>query len=391
VIEPRATAHPRIYLDHAATSHPKPPQVWEALLRQGREVGAPAGRSAYLEAVETDRTIARARASLARLLGASPERVAFTLNATDALNVALKGVLRPEDHVVTTVLEHNSVVRPLHALGETGAVRVTRVQSAPDGTVDPGDVRRAIGPRTRLVALLHASNVCGARLPVAEIGRITRERGVLFLVDAAQTAGTCPIDLKRDCIDLLAVPGHKGLLGPPGTGALLVGEGVDVRALREGGTGTRSDEPEHPAEYPQRLEAGSPNAPGIAGLGAAAEFLLEKGVEAVAARLLALGRRLAAGLEEIPGLTSYGPRDPRDREPIYPVNLEGYQPEELAAALDSGFGILTRAGLHCAPGAHRVLGTFPRGACRLSLGITTTEEEIDAALGALRELAQAGK
>ena len=378
----------RVYLDHAATSHPKPPEVWEAVLRVGRDLGGPAGRSAYAEAGEIDRSIERARGALARLLGGTPDRVAFTLNATDALNIALKGLLRTGDHVVTTDLEHNSVARPLRALEAERRIEVSRVRAAGDGTVDPGDIRRAIGPRTRLVAILHASNVSGARIPIPEIGRAARERGVLLLVDAAQTAGAFPIDLRRDLIDVLAVPGHKALLGPSGTGALLLGEGVEVPALREGGTGTHSESTEHPREYPQRLEAGSPNAPGIAGLAAGVEHLLERGVESVRAHLAALGRRLEEGLDGLPGLAWYGPRRSADREPIYPVNLDGYRPADLAAALESGFRVQARAGLHCAPGAHRALGTFPEGACRLSLGASSSMEDVDAALAALRELAK---
>jgi cysteine desulfurase / selenocysteine lyase len=296
-------------------------------------------------------------------------------------------VLRQGDHVVTTVLEHNSVARPLRALEEDRAIEVTRVPAAEDGAVDPEDVRRAVGPRTRLIAVIHASNVCGAILPIRDIGRIARERGVLFLVDAAQTAGSVPLDLVADGIDILAVPGHKGLLGPPGTGALLVGPGVEVRGLRQGGTGTRSESAEHPADFPDRLEAGTPNAPGIAGLGAAAERLLREGVDRVRDRLTSLGRRLAEGLAGIPGLSVRGPSDPAAREPIFPVRLEGTSAEELAAALEAGFRVQTRAGLHCAPGAHAALGTFPGGACRLSLGYGSTAEDVDAALAALRALA----
>jgi cysteine desulfurase / selenocysteine lyase len=377
----------RVYLDHAATSWPKPPAVWEAVLFAGRDVGAPAGRSGYAEALESDRTLERARAALARLLGGTPDRVAFTLNATDGLNMALQGVLGPGDHAVTTAIEHNSVVRPLRELELRRGVEVTRVPAAGDGMVDPGDIARAIRPSTRLVAVLHASNVCGVRLPIAEIGRIARERGARLLVDAAQTAGSFPIDMEEDGIDFLAVPGHKGLLGPLGTGALLLGKDVELTGLRQGGTGTRSEEPEHPRELPEGLEAGSPNVPGIAGLLAGVERLLMEGVEAVAARLERLAAELQAGLEQVPGLVWYGPRDLKVREPIYPVNLAGYHPQELAAALESGFRVQTRAGLHCAPGAHRAIGTFPGGACRLSLGATSELEDVQAALAALRELA----
>jgi cysteine desulfurase family protein len=354
----------------------------------GRDIGAPAGRSAYREAEEVNAILERARVVLARLLGSSRERVAFTLNATDALNIAIKGILRPRDHVVTTVLEHNSVTRPLRTLELERAVQVSRVQAAGDGTVDPDDVRRAIRPNTRLIAILHASNVCGVRLPVRSLGEIAREREIPFLVDAAQTAGSHPIDMREDHIDILAVPGHKGLLGPPGTGALLLGEGVELEGLRQGGTGTQSERAEHPRDYPHRLEAGSPNAPGVAGLCAGVEHILQRGVDSLQAHLESLGRELQEGLDRIGGLTWYGPRSPAEREPIYSVNLAGYKPVELAAALEAGFRVQARAGLHCAPGAHRALGTFPGGTCRLSLGATSTREDVETALAALEELAK---
>ncbi len=358
------------------------------MLRIGREMGAPAGRSAYREAEEVSSALERGRLVLARLLGGTPDRVVFTLNATDALNMAIKGFLNPGDHVVTTTMEHNSVARPLKVMERERGVEVSRVQAARDGTVDPEDVRQAIRRHTRLIAVLHASNVCGVRLPIRAIGEIAREREIPFLVDAAQTAGSSPVDIQRDHIDLLAVPGHKGLLGPLGTGALLLAEGIELRSFREGGTGTQSERDEHPEDYPYHLEAGSPNAPGIAGLSAGVEFILERGIDAIQSHLEFLGRELQSGLDRIPGLTWYGPRNPAEGEPIYSVNLAGYQPDELAAALEVGFRVQARAGLHCAPGAHRTLGTFPGGACRLSLGATSTREDVEAVLAALEELSE---
>lgn len=380
---------PRYYLDHASTSFPKPAAVWEAFERQARVVGAPAGRSSYGRATETDAAIERARIGLARFFGAPPDRVIFTLNATDALNMALKGVVTTGDHVVTSVMEHNSVLRPLSALEATG-VKVTRIGTDADGTIDPDDVRDAINSATRLVAVTHASNVTGTLQPIKEIAHVARERGVAVLVDAAQTAGTLPISLADDGIDLLAVPGHKGLLGPPGTGALLFSESVDVAPLREGGTGFRSEETTQPDGYPQRLESGSPNTPGIVGLGAAIKELESRGLDAVRSHLEHLMRRVQEGLDSIPGLRWFGPHELLRREPVYSVLLDGYSPGELATILDSSFGVETRAGLHCAPCAHQAIGTFPQGTCRLSLGAPSSETDVDAALAALEAIAGDG-
>ena len=381
----------RIYLDNAATSFPKPPEVWQAVVDQGRDVGANAGRSSYRNAAAAGRVLQQARVRLARIFGGVEERVVLTLNATDALNMALKGYLRRGDHVVTSVMEHNSVLRPLAGLVKECGVNVTRVPADQVGRVDPEAVLRAFTPRTRLVALLHASNVCGTLQPVEEIGRASRERGTAFLVDAAQTAGIRDIDMKTLGIDLLAVPGHKGLLGPLGTGALLLAPGVDLAPWREGGTGSRSAEDRQPTTLPDRLEAGSPNVPGIAGLAAGLRYLEEVGLPAIRDKLCGLARRLYARLIEIPGLRVGGDTNLEAREAIFPIRLEGYRPDELGVLLDAAYGIEVRSGLHCAPGAHEALGTSPDGSVRLSPGPFTTEEEIDAVATALEELATGQK
>lgn len=378
----------RYYLDHASTSFPKPEEVWDCFQHHARSIGAPAGRSAYGDAIEMDRQIEEARRTLARFFGARPERVAFTLNATDALNTALKGYLRRGDHVVTTQMEHNSVQRPLSALERERGITVTRVAPGEDGFVDAAEFERALRPDTRLVAMVHASNVTGTILPLEEVSRLARERGIAFLLDAAQTAGTLPVSLERDPIDFLAVPGHKGLLGPAGTGALILSERVDCRPLREGGTGSRSEEIVQPPEYPQRLEAGSPNGPGIVALGAAVRYLERHGPETVRRHLEELMGIFQEGLDGVPGLTWYGPREIARREPVYAVHLAGYRCDELAGLLDATFGVQVRAGLHCAPGAHRAIGTFPEGACRFSLGATSSREDVEAALEALAEIAR---
>jgi cysteine desulfurase family protein len=379
-----------IYLDNAATSFPKAPGVAEAMVRALSEAGGNPGRSGHALAVAAQGVVNETRRRLAALLGApDPSRVVFTASATDALNQALFGLLRPGERVVTTSMEHNAVVRPLAALAGRG-VTVERVACAPDGSIDLDDLRRALqASPCRLVAMVHASNVAGTILPAREAARLAHDHGALFLLDAAQTAGVLPIDVRDMGVDLLALPGHKGLLGPPGTGALYVGTGVSLAPLRYGGTGIRSEEERMPEELPEGLEAGTPNTVGLAGLGAALRFLSERGVAAVRAHELALTGRLLAGLREVPGVRVHGVGDPARQVATVSVSLQGWEPVDLAAVLDSAFGVAVRAGLHCAPVAHRTLGTFPGGTVRLSAGCFTTADEIDQAVSALGQLAGA--
>lgn len=380
-----------IYLDNAATSFPKPPEVAEAMADLLAHRAGNPGRSGHALALAAQAAVSDTRRLLASFVGApDPSRVVFALNATDALNTALWGLLRPGDRVVTTSVEHNAVVRPLSALAERG-VAVVRVPCAPDGTLDPEDLSRALeaGP-TRLVAMTHASNVCGTILPVREAAALAHRHGAVFLLDAAQTAGVLPIDVLEMGVDLLAFPGHKGLLGPTGTGGLYVSPEVRLTPLRQGGTGTRSEEERQPEALPEALEAGTVNTVGIAGLGAALRVLLRRGLEHVRAHEAALTARLLSGLAEIPGVRVHGTADPRRQVAVVSITVQGWEPVDLGAALDSAFGIAVRPGLHCAPVAHRTLGTFPRGTVRLSPGGATTEDEIDRALSALRALAGAG-
>lgn len=379
-----------IYLDNAATSYPKPPDVATAIAGfLAGKAGNP-GRSGHRLALAAHGVVADTRRLLAVLLGAGdPARLVFTLNATDALNLALHGLLRPGDRVVTTSMEHNAVARPLAALAESG-VRVDRVRCARDGSLDPADLERELRlAPTRLVAMTHASNVCGTVLPVVEAADLAHRHGALILVDAAQTAGVLPIDVTAQGIDLLAVPGHKGLLGPTGTGALYVAPGVELRPIRQGGTGSRSEQLRQPDELPDRLEAGTLNTVGIAGLGAAVRSLGEDGLARVRAHEQALTARLLAGLAEIPGVRVYGPGDAARQVAVVSVTVDGWDPLDLGAALDTSFGIAVRSGLHCAPLAHRTLGTYPQGTVRLAPGATTTPVEIDETLLAVRELALA--
>ncbi len=385
-----------IYLDNAATSYPKPEEVYRGIEAFARAAGANPGRGAHRRALEAEAMIHDTRRLLARLFGCPrPERVVFAHNATDALNMAIKGVLRPGDHAITSVLEHNSVSRPLNRLERDGAITLTRLPATAAHLIDPEAVARAFTSKTRLVAITHASNVTGTIQPVGDIGRIVRERGALLLVDAAQSAGAVPIDVERDGIDLLAFTGHKGLLGPTGTGGLVVGERVEPAAWREGGTGGDSTNPLQPSELPHRLEGGTPNVFGIAGLREGVRLLLERGVETVLPHERGLLVAFQQALEDAGRLSWYGAdralreRGGEGRVGLVSLNVPGFAPSEAAAILDERFDIAARAGLHCAPYAHRHLATFPQGTVRLSVGILTTRDEMRRAAAAFDELAAA--
>jgi cysteine desulfurase / selenocysteine lyase len=381
----------RIYLDNAATSWPKPESVYRAVEHYLREIGAPFGRGIYSEAVAAQSLVDNARQAIARWIGATQARnVVFTLNGTDALNTAIHGALADGGHVVTTVAEHNSVLRPLAALQESGRVQVTRVPCDGAGVVDPAEIRRALRPTTRLVALVHASNVTGVIQPAAEVGRLVREHGALFLLDAAQTVGEIAIDVEQFHVDLLAAPGHKGLLGPLGTGFLYIRPGIEDRipAFRQGGTGTHSDRDRQPNDLPQKYEAGNLNVPGIAGLGAGLQWLAEHGIESLRNNAIARTRQLIDGLSEIKGVRLYGSPSPEARVAVVSISLAGYDPQELSATLDSAFGVQARAGLHCAPLMHRMLGTSAAGGTlRFSPGPMTSSQDIQTAIGAVAEVA----
>jgi cysteine desulfurase family protein len=317
--------------------------------------------------------------------GKEPERFVFTLNCTDALNMAFKGVLADGDHVITSDLEHNSVSRPLRAMELAGKITLTRLRSDGGGTVSPDDVRTAITPKTRLIALTHASNVLGTVQPVEAVGRVAREHDLLFLVDAAQTAGAFPIDIQQAHIDLLAFPGHKSLLGPTGTGALYAGPRAKVAAWREGGTGGDSASETQPCEFPYFLEGGTPNVLGVSGLTAGVRWVTEKGIDAIRRHEVALTERLWGRLEEL-GCEVFGHRDAERRVGTLSFRTEVLPPAELGGILDQSFDIAVRPGLHCAPYVHKALGTFPEGALRVSPGPFSTEADVDHLAGALREI-----
>lgn len=365
-----------MYLDNAATTFPKPEAVYDAIQHVMRTVGASPGRGGYRQSLEAGRVLFQARETAAGFFSITDSsRVIFTHNATGALNLALQGTLEPGDHVITTSMEHNSLLRPLYALRAKG-VEVSIVTSSSDGVVAVEEIRSAMRENTKLLAVSHVSNVCGAIQPIGELAALCREAGVLFLVDAAQSAGYLPVDVEKLGIDLLAVPGHKGLLGPTGTGFLYVAPHVELKPVLHGGTGSHSTAEEQPLVMPDGFEAGTHNLPGIAGLQAGMEFLTERGISAVHQHEQSLLLQAERALRSIPGVTVYGPADPSRRCSVLSFTAAGVDPALLAAELDHGFDIAVRAGLHCAPLAHRTLGTLPGGTVRLSPGWATTSEEI---------------
>ncbi len=375
------------YLDNAATSFPKPEGVYAAMDHFARHSLANPGRSGHRMALESEHALGNARHRLNRFFnGRNPDRWAFTLNCTDALNMAFKGALNDGDHVITTTLEHNSVSRPLVAMSVAGRITLTRVTADAGGTIDPEAIRAAIGPKTRMVAMTHASNVLGTVQPVAEVGRIAREHNLLFLVDAAQTAGVLPIDVQTACIDLLAFPGHKSLFGPTGTGALYVGTRANLRPWREGGTGGDSLTPTQPTDFPHHLEGGTPNVLGVAGLVAGLDFVEERGVEAIRKHEVELCDRLRHALLELPGFELFGHADPSRRVGALSFRCEVLSAIELASVLDEKFNIAVRPGLHCAPYIHKALGTAPDGLLRVSPGPFTTNADIDHLIDALTQI-----
>jgi len=375
-----------IYLDNAATSFPKLPEVIKAVNKCLNEEGANPGRGGYNLAVKAARVIFNTREQVARLFNIDDSaNIAFTLNATDALNMAIKGLVKPGDHVVTTILEHNAVLRPLQWLEMNLQVAFTKVAASPEGYIDLKELEAAIRPDTVLIVANHASNVIGSILPIADIADIAHRRHIPILVDAAQTAGGVPIDIQATGIDMLAFTGHKALFGLQGTGGLYIREDLEVMESRQGGTGSDSSGPQ-PMVRPDRYESGTPNTPGLAGLGAGVEFILKEGVENIFAREQALIERLMAGFKGIPELTMYGPAVGAKRVPLVSVNLAGVSPHMLAHTLDKAFDIGVRAGLHCAPGAHQTIGTANTGTVRFGLNYLTTEDEVDAAIAALSDI-----
>lgn len=378
----------RIYLDNASTSFPKAPGTAEAMYDYVKSCGCNVSRGGYDEAYQAEELVLDTRQRLTRLFhGPDCRNVVFTKNITESLNVLLKGLLHSGDHVLVSAMEHNAVMRPLTQLAARG-IAFDRVPCGPDGSLRTEELAGLLRPETRAVVMLHASNVCGTLLPAAEVGAFCRDHGLLFVLDTAQTAGAFPIDMEAMHIDALAFTGHKGLLGPQGIGGFILRPELARRMepLLSGGTGSVSHSEEVPAFMPDRFEAGTLNLPGIMGLHAALVWLEREGIHRIRQHELALTARFLEGLRDIPRLRAVGRRGPKGRAAVVSVACEGIDPAFLADALGREYGVLTRVGLHCAPNAHRTLGTYPAGTVRFSFGPWNTEAHADAALAALREL-----
>lgn len=370
-----------IYLDNAATTFPKPREVLERMIDLYSAKGVSPGRGSYDLALEAEELVSAARRRLCRLFGGDdPDRVIFASNATDALNLVIQGTVKPGGHVVSSELEHNSVLRPLHALREKGLIDYDLVPFDAEGFVDPDDIARALRPNTQFVLLTHASNVLGTIQPVEAVGVLCRERGIPFIIDTAQSAGVLPIDLCGWGVSAMAFTGHKSLLGPTGIGGLVLRQGFDVQTTRYGGTGIDSEQPAHTQTWPHRLEAGTLNLLGVLGLMAGLDYLEVEGMEAILQRERALARRLWEGLAEIPRVRLYGVDRMDRRVAVILANVEGMVPADVGAILDADFDIATRIGLHCAPLVHQRLGTGRAGGVRFSIGPFNTLEEIDRAI-----------
>ncbi len=375
------------YFDNAATSWPKPEEVYQAVDEALRSGGSP-GRSGHRSTLAAERRLYEARERVAAFFGADdPSALIFALNATDALNMAIKGFLKQGDHVLTTPFEHNSVARPLNAMAREGLITLTEIPCAPDGTLDTAQLPSLFRQDTALVIATHASNVSGQLMPVEEIGALAKEKEVPFLLDAAQTAGVYPLNAAKLPVDMLAFAGHKGPLGPQGVGGLILKEGISLRPWREGGTGSRSHEVFQPVVMPDLLEAGTMNMPGIAGLEAGIRFIESLGLDKIRSHEVKLAFLLREGLKKIPGTKVYGPADPQNGVAVVSFTLEGVDCGDVGFILEEVYGILCRTGLHCAPGAHRCLGTFPQGTVRLSPGYSTSEEDVACLLQAVAEIA----
>ncbi len=381
-----------IYLDNAATSWPKPEMVYRAMDSFVRSTSASPGRSGHRLSIEAGRVVYETRESLAHLFNIDdPLRIVFTKNSTEALNLAINGMLRPGDHVITSSMEHNSVMRPLRALEEKG-IELTVVGCSKEGFLDTKEVEKAIKPNTRMIVLTHASNVVGTVMPVAEVGAIAKSHKVFFCVDAAQTAGAYPVDMKAMNIDLLAFTGHKSLFGPTGTGGLCIGKDVEeaLEPIMRGGTGSRSESEYQPTFLPDKYESGTLNTVGLAGLRAGVEFILSSGKDEFRKKEENIIRLLIKGMCSIPNVILYGGRDASKQVAVISFNIAGLTASEVATKLDEEYEMMCRPGLHCAPIAHKTIGTFPKGSVRLSPGYFTTDNEIIKILEAIEKIAKEG-
>lgn len=378
----------QIYLDNAATSWPKPETVYKAVDNFNRNIGGNPGRGTTSFAWTPANMVLETRELLARLFHiGDPLRIAFTLNITEALNLALKGTLKAGDHLIISSMEHNAIARPAFAMADQG-LELTVIPCSTEGLLDPKAVLKAVKKNTKMVALLQASNVTGTIQPVEEVGRICREKGILFLVDTAQSAGVLPIDVDRQCIDILAFTGHKGLYGPQGTGGIYVRPGLTVAPLKEGGTGSQSQDTKQPQFMPDCLESGTLNTPGIIGLGEGVRFVLEQGVAAIRLREEKLMSMLCSGLAEITRVKQHGLPLLDARTAVLSFTIDGMDSAQISFLLEQEYGIVTRGGLHCAPLAHQTMDTLEQGTCRLSPGLFNTEQQMEAVISAIAAIAQ---
>lgn len=377
-----------IYLDNAASSFPKPPQVIAAMEECIRDYAANPGRGTHQLAMKASRVLFEARSKAAKLFGVKNcDNIAFTKNATEALNLAIKGLLQPGDHVITSTLEHNSVRRPLEHLHQAGVIELTYVSADAQGRFQAEAILPAIRENTRLIAITHGSNLTGTLLPIAEIGKIAQEHGIVLLVDVCQTAGVYPIDVEAMNIGLLAFTGHKSIYGPQGTGGLYIHPDLDLAPLMYGGSGGYSELIDMPPTRPDRYEAGTPNTVGFAGLLAGLTFLEETGLESIRAHEEALTTKLHQGLLAIPGVEVYGPPLGEARVPIVSFTIDGFESHEIGFILDKNYNICVRTGLHCAPLAHETVGSLEHGLVRVSIGYFNTEADIEALLQAVQDIA----
>ena len=375
-----------IYFDNAATSFPKPQIVYDTIMDSMMNYGANPGRSGHKLALKASRGIFETRLALSKLLNVkNPLNFVFTFNCTESLNIAIKGLLRPGDHVITTSMEHNSVLRPIKYLESIG-VENTIVYGDLEGRVNPEDIRESIKPNTKLIVTTHISNLTGTILDIKAIGKIARENKILYLLDAAQSLGVYDIDLETMNIDMIAFPGHKGLLGPQGTGGLYIREGLILDEIFQGGTGSSSDMLSQPEDMPDKFESGTPNASGIIGLGAGIRYIMEIGIDKIRAKELELTRCFIEELSKVEGVRIYGPKNIEEQAPVVALNIKDIGSSEISYILDDSYNIAVRPGLHCAPLAHRTIGTLDQGAVRFSFGYENTYEEIDQAIRALREI-----
>lgn len=373
-----------VYFDNPATSWPKPEAVYQAVDRFLREVGANPGRSGHRRSLAAGRIVYEAREAVAELMHApDPAAIVFTLNVTDSLNLAMKGILKPGDHVITTSMEHNSVMRPLTALRNKGVIELTELPCSPAGELDPAAVGKAMQGNTRMIVMSHASNVVGTIQPVQAVAALARERGVLTLIDGAQSAGSIPVDVRELDVDIYAFTGHKGLLGPQGTGGMYIREGIAIEPWREGGTGSRSEEDLQPDFLPDSLEAGTANTVGLAGLAAGVRYVRAEGVEKIQAHEQNLFGRLLDGMRQYESVIVYGPHDPKKATPVLSFNVAGMDGAEIGFRLDRDYNIACRTGLHCAPHAHKTIGSFPEGTVRFGLSHFNTLEEVDYVVSAV--------